>query len=185
MVYENSNTKLIPNFLTMKKLFFLVALFASLNAFAQTTNSILSSGNWYKVSVNTNGIYRISYDDLVSYGIDASNINPENIALYGNGAGMLPESNDSPVYDDLQPVAIQVTGEQDGHFDPGDYILFYGEAPTVWNYDSENNLFSHQTNYYTGKTFYFLLLAIPPEKELKRNPLQTTLQTIQLHRTKS
>jgi hypothetical protein len=131
-----------------------VLVFLSLSGFSQ--NSVLSSGNWYKLSTSQYGVYKIGYDDLVSYGIDPSAINPKNIKIYGNGNGMLPEENSEFRYDDLQENAIFVAGEDDGSFDQEDYILFYGEGPTVWSFNNETSLFEHQINYYSDYTYYFL-----------------------------
>ncbi|MCD4789249.1 MAG: hypothetical protein K8R37_04555, partial [Bacteroidales bacterium] len=101
-----------------------ILLFVVLTAHAQ--NSVLSEGNWYKIAVEQTGIHQITYDDLVSYGIDPASINPKHVRLYGNGNGMLPEDNNEFRYDDLQENAIYVYGEDDEVFDAGDFILFYG-----------------------------------------------------------
>ena len=95
-------------------------------------NSVLSNGYWYKIRVNQTGINKITYDDLLNMGINVSSINPKNLRIYGNGGGMLPESNLISTYDDLQENAIIVVGEDDGSFDKNDYILFYGESPNTW-----------------------------------------------------
>ena len=79
-------------------------------------NSVLSSGNWHKISTSAEGIYKISYSDLQSYGIDPTSIDPRNIKLFGNGGGMLAEANYAPKTEDLQEVAIKVEGENDGIF---------------------------------------------------------------------
>ena len=97
--------------------------------------SVLSSGNWYKIAVQNTGIHKITYQDLSDMGIDPGSINPANIRIYGNGGGMLPEINDAFRHDDLQENAILVAGEEDGQFNQNDYILFYGESPTTWEYD--------------------------------------------------
>ena len=123
---------------------------------AQAQNSVLSSGDWYKIAVENTGIHQITYADLLSYGIDPGLVNPKHIRLYGNGNGMLPEANDAFRYDDLQENAIYVLGEDDGIFDPGDFILFYGEGPTEWMLNEENGLFEHQVNLYSDYTYYFL-----------------------------
>jgi len=123
-----------------------------------SNKSVLSSGKWYKLSTNQNGIHKITYNDLVSLGIDVSNLNPQNISLFGNGAGMLPESNTVFRYDDLQENSIFVAGEDDGKFDPNDYILFFGQAPTVWDFNNSNLMFEHKINYFSDFVFYFLTI---------------------------
>jgi len=135
--------------------------------FSFSQNSVLSEGDWYKVSVSDYGIYKIGYDDLLSFGIDPGQVNPKNLRLYGNGNGMLPEANDEFRYDDLQEIAIFVYGEEDEVFDPGDYILFYGEGPTEWNYNEETGHFEHETNIYTDEVCYFLNFDTGPGKRIE------------------
>ncbi|HNW98098.1 MAG TPA: type IX secretion system sortase PorU [Bacteroidales bacterium] len=121
-----------------------------------TNSSVLASGNWYKIAVNQSGIYILTYNDLVSLGINIGSIDPRTIKIYGNGGGILPENNSSFRYDDLVENPIFIYGESDGSFDLNDYILFYGDAPVQWNYNTIDNKFHHQTNYYNEVTTYFL-----------------------------
>jgi hypothetical protein len=142
----------------MRNSVFILFVFFPLWQFAQQ-NSVLSSGDWYKIAVEETGVYRITYDDLAAYGMDVDNLNPQYLALFGNPAGMLPEPLDEPYYTDLSPMAIQVVGEGDGSFDPGDYILFYGQAPDVWKWDVETRYFHYVPDVYTEKTYYFLTVG--------------------------
>ncbi|MEZ5082558.1 MAG: type IX secretion system sortase PorU [Bacteroidales bacterium] len=129
-------------------------------------NSVLSEGDWYKISTSESGIHKISYNDLQNYGLDPSQINPAFIRLYGNGNGMLPEPVSEFRYDDLQELSIFVIGEEDEVFDPEDYILFYGESTTEWNFDSESGIFVHETNLYSDKVYYFLNVDTGPGKRI-------------------
>src|SRR5690606_30888446 len=43
-----------------------------------TSNSVLATGNWYKVSVSERGIFKIDYNFLQSLGLNPANINPNN-----------------------------------------------------------------------------------------------------------
>ncbi len=119
------------------------------------TTSVLNSGNWYKVKLNKNGIYKISYDELSAMGFDVS-VHPSKIAVFGNGGGILPEKNDDFRYDDLYENPIVVVGGDDGSFDNGDYILFYGEGPVTWKYNTIKRAYFHQTNYYEDYSYYFI-----------------------------
>ncbi len=130
------------------------------------SHSALSSGNWYKLSIVTTGIYKISYNDLSGMSMDPSQINPKNIRIYGNGPGMLPEIDSASRYDDLQENAIWVEGENDSIFNEDDYILFYGKGPTVWAYDSVNDIFRHTVNKYSDYTYYFLTADLGAGKRL-------------------
>ncbi len=126
-------------------------------AFTQQV-SILSTGDWYKIGVNESGIYKLTYENLQSFGVDVDQINPQKLALFGNPAGMLSEALEDDYLTDLQPMSIKVVGEEDGVFDPQDYVLFYGQSPGVWQYDEQSNLYHHTTNIYSQKTYYFLTL---------------------------
>jgi len=118
-------------------------------------NSVLASGDWYKVRVSKSGIYKITYQELSNMGFNVG-ADPRKIAIFGNGGGILPEKNDVFTYDDLQQNPILVSGESDGSFDPTDYIIFYGEGPVLWKYNSFTQTFYHQNNYYDDYSYYFI-----------------------------
>jgi hypothetical protein len=118
--------------------------------------SVLHSGNWYKLAVEKNGVYKITFDQLKKMGIDPVKINPQHLKIYGNGGGMLPQPNDISRPLGLTENPIFVQGESDGAFNKGDYILFYGESADKVEYDIEKDIFRYEHNLYSDKTFYFL-----------------------------
>lgn len=122
-------------------------------------SSVLSNGSWYKIATTQTGVHRINAGFLRKAGIDISKVNPQNIKLYGNGGAMLPQANNAQRPTDLIENAIEVSGESDGKFDESDYILFYAESPHIISYDVIYQQFSHQQNYYSDTTFYFLTIA--------------------------
>jgi hypothetical protein len=132
--------------------------------------SVLASGNWYKLSVTQTGIHRITYSDLQNMGINPSSIDPRNIRLYGNGGGMLSESLADYRHDDLAENGIFISGESDGQFDQQDYILFYGESPHKWRYQSFSQAFNHEQNIYSDSTYYFLTTDLGPGKRVTGLP---------------
>jgi hypothetical protein len=142
------------------------------------SNSVLSSGSWYKLSVNTSGVYQLTYNDLIEMGVDPASINPQDIKIYGNGGGMLPENNADSRIDDLFENAIFVSGESDGKFDPSDYILFYGEGPVKWSYNSTDKRFHHQTNYYSESTSYFFTVGTSSGKRIQNQNSVSEAATI-------
>ncbi len=126
------------------------------NLRAYLPNSVLASGNWYKIAVKNEGIYKISYDFLRNLGVDVNTINPRNIRVYGNGGAMLPQNNAQNRIDDLEENAIQVFGENDGKLDNTDYILFYAQGNTKWSLNNSSQYFQHQNNIYTDSSYYFI-----------------------------
>ena len=145
----------------MKKKLLHILLFSiiifSQKAVAQ--NSVLAKGNWIKIGIVSSGIHRLDANFLQKSGLNLSQINPQNIKIYGNGGGMLPQANNFLRAKDLIENAISVEGEADGRFDNQDFILFYGQSPHKISYDSLAKSFKHQLNIYSDTTFYFLTVS--------------------------
>ncbi len=137
---------------------------ASLCVSAQS--SVLSSGDWYKVSVEKDGVYKISFDLLKKMGINPTSIDPRKIRIFGREGGMLPQANNVARPGDLLECAITVIGEDDGRFDKGDYILFYAEGPDDFEYDMNRGIFRYENNLYSDRNFYFLTIGPDNGKRL-------------------
>ena len=119
------------------------------------TNSVLSTGDWYKIKLSEDGLYKIDADFLSDIGLNLSEIDPRKIQIYGNGGAMLPEQNSLFRYHDLIQNPIKVVGEEDGSFDQNDFIVFYGESPHRWKLISDND-FKHIQNIYDNNNYYYL-----------------------------
>jgi hypothetical protein len=115
------------------------------------SNSVLSSGDWYRFYVEKSGVYKISRSFLQSLGFDVSKSDPRKIKIYGNGGRMLPLANNTYYPEDLTENAIQVIGENDGSFNNEDYILFYAEGINNWNNESKTNI-----NLYATRSYYYI-----------------------------
>ncbi|MFN4144208.1 MAG: type IX secretion system sortase PorU [Runella sp.] len=129
--------------------------------FSQAQNSVLSAGQWYKIGVTQTGVYKIDAPFLRRMGLNPSNINPQNLRLFGNGGAMLPQPNASPRPSDLTENAVFVKGEADGRFDEGDALWFFGESPHQIRYNTTENRLEHTLNLYSDTTFYFLQINAP------------------------
>jgi hypothetical protein len=151
--------------------------------------SVLATGNWFKFSVSETGIYKITYNDLVSAGLNPAGINPQHLRLYGNGGGMLPEPNSEFRHDDLVENAIMVVGEEDGVFGQQDYILFYGQSPHEWKYSATSPAFEHVNNIYDDYNYYFLTadrgmgkrIATQPGSTLPATDVVNSFNDFQVH----
>lgn len=128
----------------------------SLKSRSYAENSILQSGNWYKISISKSGIFKVTYDDLVNLGVPVSGLASSNISLFGNGGGKLAESNSIDRFDDLQENPIQLFDGGDNTFDKGDYFIFYGQGPHTWVYSSITNYFTHSYNIYSDYAYYYI-----------------------------
>lgn len=121
-----------------------------------SSNSQLASGSWVKVAITGNGVYRIDQNDFPNFGIDPASVDPRTIRIHGNGGGMLPQIAGEHPYDDLVENPIWVSGQADGSFDAGDYLLFYGQGPHQWDYNDSLLMWTHSYNLYSDTTYYYL-----------------------------
>ncbi len=120
--------------------------------------SVLNSGLWFKMAIPETGIYKVTYEDLISMGLNVQGSSSSNIRIFGYGGGMLPERAGEPRYDDLPEVAIHVVDRGDGVMNPGDYLLFYARGPLAWKYNADSDRFDHQVHYYSDYSWYFVTL---------------------------
>lgn len=122
---------------------------------SHTTQSVLSEHTWHRMSVVREGIYKLDHNALNAMGIDMDRLNPNEIRIFGNPSGALPESNKEERYDDLSEMAIYVQGAEDGRFDEGDFVLFYGQEPTVWKLKTGDK-YERCRNPYSDTTYYYI-----------------------------
>jgi hypothetical protein len=120
-------------------------------------NSVLQngSGEWYKIQVNENGMYKLSYGFLESIGVNVSALNPNHLNIYGNGFGKLPENNSDYRPDDLIKNDVFIQGDGDGSFDQNDYVVFYARGPNKW-VESGSTGFSRILNNYAQYSAYYI-----------------------------
>jgi hypothetical protein len=146
---------------------------------AYPESSVLANGEWYRVCVDKDGIYRLTGQNLVELGINLSQVEKSTIQIFGNGGGMLPESNALNHLTDIQENAIWVSGGNSGSFTSSDYILFYGQSPHRWQYNSAEGIYTHQIHYYSNETCYFLTYGqeagkrVTPRSSLPDNATHT------------
>lgn len=134
-----------------------VLLFLSVNtlfhfASAQTTlinNSVLATGQWAKVGVTQEGIYKLDASQLGSLGISANPFPSSAIRLYGRDGSMLNEKMDNSYIDDLVEIPIE-TGPN--------YLLFYATGPHQWKYDTATKQFNFVKNLYSDTAWYFITM---------------------------
>jgi hypothetical protein len=129
-------------------------------------NSVMATGEWFKIGVVEDGVYKITRDDLEQLGIETDVLNPQALNIFGNGFGQLPYDNSVDRPDDLLQNAIYIEGEGDEQFNEDDYILFFAKGPHKWKYDTESGLFDHEKHEYTDTSYYFIGLntGLPPKR---------------------
>lgn len=134
---------------------------ANRSASAFTNSSVLASGDWFRFAITSDGVYRITYDQMLQAGVDPQTISAGAIRLFGNGGAMLPLRNSDPRPDDLLENAIEVVdADGNGQFNNGDYFLFYGKGPDTWTWNSSARKYLHTKNLYSDSSYYYLTTTL-------------------------
>lgn len=157
-------------------LLFLVVAFISVRGEAQDS-SVLAEGNWYKVAVTKEGLYRLSGSELTDRGIDVSTVSSATIQLFGRGGGMLPQSLTEPRLNDLPEVAVWVEDGGDDQLDADDYLLFYAQSPHRLKFETDNEQnyrATYQKNLYSDTAYYFLTVGGNLGKRVQPAPATNT-----------
>ena len=155
----------------MRLIFFLIVLtlysFSDVNS---QNSSIFSNGNWYKICVENDGVYKLSKDDLNSMGID-NPIYCDQVSIFGNSLGMLPNKNS-----DYRPLKITENSiklidlNQNNILDSEDIILFYGKSPNEWIFNQSSKNFEYEQHLYDDKNCYFI--NVEGRGQSKRIPIE-------------
>ena len=142
----------------------------------EITNSVLSTGQWYRFYIDKTGVFQLTRSFLGSLGVNTNSVDPRTIKIYGNGGRMLPLANSENYPFDVVENAVKFVGEEDGSFDNNDYILFYGEGPTTYNAESDTNI-----NLYTDKTYYYVNVSSGNGKRIQSMPTTENAANIQIN----
>jgi hypothetical protein len=133
------------------------------------SNSVLASGDWYKIYVSETGIYKLTYDNLRNLGINMNGLNPDMIRIFGNGGALLNEAAGTARIDDLAENAIRVVAATPGVFAQGDYVLFYGQGTREWNMNPFSARMEHITHFYADQACYFVTIGPEPGKRIQQD----------------
>ena len=115
-------------------------------------SSLLSSGQWYRIAVLSDGIYRIDFSRVRELGL----ANPSNPRIFCNNSGQLSYYNNDLAPDDLREIPIYTFTGTDGIFNEGDYLLFFGKGTHRWIYDEKSKEYDFLRHNYSDTAFYFI-----------------------------
>lgn len=149
---------------------------ATSNSKKFTTESVLKNGKWIKMQLNQDGIYKISYSELIDMGFT----NPSDLKIYGNSSGMLPLSNTEESQDDLIQNAIYFEKGSDGIFNEKDYVLVFAKGPDKIEYNPQDNFYNLIKHQYSNYNYLFLTTDIGSLNTVNsvNNPSGTEAETI-------
>ncbi|MCD7975969.1 MAG: type IX secretion system sortase PorU [Tannerellaceae bacterium] len=142
-------------------LFILICCLASTSVWGNgnryASGSVLATGKWHKIQIDTTGIYKITYAELRSMGFS----DPEKVSIHGYGGWPLDEDFSKTYIDDLPATAV---------WRGSDYLLFYGRGPVKWEYVDKDGYFEHTYNPYSLYGYYFITDATGAKNMEKENP---------------
>jgi len=120
-------------------------------------NSKLSSGDWFKIEVGEEGIYKLTADVLKDFGAEVANIALDEIKVHTYNEGMLPEANADFNFDDLVETPVEIAdANNNNRFDGNDAIFFYAPGIHTWAFDVTDNHYKHSQHLYSKKNFVMI-----------------------------
>lgn len=139
---------------------------------------VLPEGDWYRISVESDGVYQITGSGLQAAGLNIQDIDPGSLTMFTNSSGgrPMPKTVGTEIPVNLVKVAIKIKGEGDGSFDVEDAIIFYGRGPR--GFDSSGPLeVTFTQNPYTDTNIYWLHVPDDPGVFGKRVSTEDTTYT--------
>ena len=133
------------------------SMLALKSSYSNTSAFASGSGDWYKIGVVEDGVYKLDYSFLNDIGIDMSSLNSDAINVFGNGSGLLSENNNDYRKDDILKNAIFIEDGSDGIFNNGDYVLFYAKGLHRWDFNG--NIFSQKSHEHCDTSYYFINIS--------------------------
>ena len=162
--------------LTRVKIIFFIIFFIIDIKNILSQESILSKGDWIRIGITKNGVYKLDRSFFESYSskIDIEKIVPSTIQIFGSGIiGPLTQNNDALSFNSPVEMKIDFVGNENNYFENNEYIIFYANGPDKVSYDSlQKNIF-YLNNVYSDTAFYLLTFN---QKEGKRIESKASLE---------
>ena len=115
----------------------------------------LQEGTWLRISVLEEGMYRISGADLEAAGVSIGDVDPASLRLHYGGGKALPVNEINPPQA-MREVGLVVEDGGDGRLDSDDFVLFWAESASRWEYAPDSRSFQYRHNLYTHENAYWL-----------------------------
>ncbi len=124
--------------------------------------SVLSEGQLFRISIPKDGVYKLDQSFWSSIGIDASEVAPDQVTVFGNGGHLLPMDNSEERPLDPSTVALLWDGEAGAPDVSSGSFLFWGEGPNSITWIPEDQRFHHERNPYSDSAWYFVRIDDAP-----------------------
>ncbi len=141
-------------------LIFLLLLVAFASPAQYANDWINFNQQYFKIPVSKDGVYKLTYSDLLNAGFPVNAVDPRFIQLYHRG----------------QEQAIHIKGEADAVFNANDYLEFYGRRNDGTQdrilYKPSSNQPHSYYNLYSDTTAYFLTYTLSPPRGARMDSVQ-------------
>ena len=156
--------------------FFLIGCCCALPGWGQV--GLLSKGNWVKIAVPNEGVYKLSGAQFKAMGF-TGNVNANQVQLYGMDLTVLSEKVPTGLPDSLMEIAIEMQDGGDGILDDQDQFLFYAQGHYQWVHSAISEAPIRQKITCNDSLYFFLRLGTSGKRISKFNKTGIASKLIQ------
>jgi hypothetical protein len=146
--------------------FFLIGCCCALPGWGQV--GLLSKGNWVKIAVPNEGVYKLSGAQFKAMGF-TGNVNANQVQLYGMDLTVLSEKVPTGLPDSLMEIAIEMQDGGDGILDDQDQFLFYAQGHYQWVHSAISEAPIRQKITSNDSIYFFLRIGTSGKRISKFN----------------
>jgi hypothetical protein len=136
--------------------FFLIGCCLTLPGWGQV--GMLSKGNWVKIAVPNEGVYKLTGAQFKAMGFTGK-VNANQVQLYGMDLSILSEKVPNNLPDSLTEIAIDMQDGGDGFLDDQDQFLFYAQGHYKWVKSNLNEAPIRQKITSNDSLFFFIRIG--------------------------
>ncbi len=125
-------------------------------AFKPVLTGFDDSSQWVKIVVREDGVFRVTAGELQQAGISLTALSSDSLRLFYAGGEIAPPNFSDP-QPELNQVPVRVIDGGDGLFGGADYLQFYGQGPSRYDYDGTEVAFKF--NAYSDNNVYWLAVG--------------------------
>jgi hypothetical protein len=141
-----------------------LTVFAFYNLCSQ---SVLEKEGIIKVATLKEGVHKIDLNFIESAGLNAQEIDPNRIQVYGMPGGHIPQSNAVDYPFDPQPIPVKIEANQNSIFENSEAVFFYADAVQNINYDFDEEVYQYSNNLYSDSLYFFIDFNADDKKEIE------------------
>ncbi|SMG25004.1 Por secretion system C-terminal sorting domain-containing protein [Marivirga sericea] len=120
------------------------------------SQSIFENGGIFKVATVHEGVHKIDLSLIESIGLNAQNINPNQIQVYGIAGGHIPQTNAIDYPYDPSPIPVKIDANQNNSFEAGESVFFYADAVQNIDFNFEDEAYQYSNNLYSDSLYFFI-----------------------------